>query len=261
MRFDRFVPQLFLVVLFLACLGITAGCETGYDRPAARLQQETPSSAGQLESETVDQGDSDLRWPSFPKGLAPENQDQVVPSAKGPGPGPSSTEPAPEQTGFEARGAPQPDTEISPPSESGPPESEKQVARPYPLPHAPALREEQSPPRGPERPPRSARPPRQSVSFPVQLSAGVALPQTLPTGTAMGFSVDYRWVEGQPDPRVRYFWVIEPAGAPPVRQPVQLEQEGTLQGFALELRPEHGPFQTYLADPRGHPISPKVPLR
>ncbi len=237
------------------------GCETGYDRPTARLQQESPSDTGQLKPATPGQGVCDLRQPSFPEGLTSQNEDQVSPSATGSTPGPIGREPAPEQADFEVSAAPQPDSGISPPSASGPPESERQAARPYPLPHAPTAGEEQSWPRGPERPSRSGRPPRQSVSFPVQLSAGVALPQTLPTGTAMGFSVDYRWVEGQPDPRIRYFWVIEPAGAPPIRQPVQLEQQGTLQGFALELRPEHGPFQTYLADPRGQPISPRVPLR
>ena len=261
MRFDRFVPQRFQMVLFVACLGVMGGCETGYDRPAARLQQETPSDTGQLKPASLDQGASDFGRPSFAEGLASQNQDQVFPSATGPTPGPIGREPAPEQPGFEPRGVPQPDSGVSATSASGPPEREEQVARPYPLPHAPTPGEEQFPPRGPERPSRSGRPPRQSAGFPVQLSAGVALPQTLPTGTAMGFSVDYRWVAGEPDPRVHYFWVIEPAGAPPLRQPVRLEREGTLQGFVLELRPEHGPFQTYLADSYGQPISPKVPLR
>ncbi|MCS7236756.1 MAG: hypothetical protein NZ899_00620 [Thermoguttaceae bacterium] len=99
------------------------------------------------------------------------------------------------------------------------------------------------------------------AAFAIQLSAGVALPQLLPTGTAMGFSVDYRWVQGEPEPNAPYFWVIESAGAPPVRQPVRLDRQGTLQGFVLDLRPEHGPFQTYLTDRVGRRLSPTIPLR
>ena len=80
----------------------------------------------------------------------------------------------------------------------------------------------------------------------IQLSAGVALAQTLPTGTAMGFSVDYQFLSGWSDTSAKYFWVIEPTKAKPVRQPAQLKIKGTLQGFATQLRPEHGPFQTHI---------------
>jgi hypothetical protein len=95
----------------------------------------------------------------------------------------------------------------------------------------------------------------------IRLSAGVALAQTLPTGTAMGFSVDYQFTEGQPNPSSLYVWVIEPAKGPPARIKVRLSSKGTLQGFALGWRPEHGPFEGHLEDARGNWLSGSLPLR
>jgi len=100
-----------------------------------------------------------------------------------------------------------------------------------------------------------------SPSLSVQLSAGVALPQTLPDGTVMSFSVDYQFVGGQPDPNAAYAWVIERSQGAPSRQSVKLSPRGTLQGFVAEFRPEQGPFQTYIEDGRGTRVSPTVPLR
>jgi len=97
--------------------------------------------------------------------------------------------------------------------------------------------------------------------LPIQLSAGTALAQTLPDGTAMGFSVDYQFTQGQPEPNAQYFWVIERAQGSPTKQPVRLQARGTLQGFVTDFRPEHGPFQTRLEDARGNRLSPTVPLR
>jgi hypothetical protein len=99
----------------------------------------------------------------------------------------------------------------------------------------------------------------------VKLSAGVALPQSLPQGTVMTFSVDYQFVQGAPDSAGQYLWVIEPAQGKPVEVAVQLEPEGTLQWFAEALRPENGPFQSHLAEatPEGgrQAISASVPMR
>jgi len=104
--------------------------------------------------------------------------------------------------------------------------------------------------------------PRPGKAFlPVQLSAGVALPQTLPDGTAMGFSIDYQFTQGQPEPAGRYYWVVERTQGPPARQPVRLEARGTLQQFITDFRPEHGPFQTHLEDGRGSRLSASAPLR
>lgn len=100
-------------------------------------------------------------------------------------------------------------------------------------------------------PPSSANPPATASTPPaapaIRLSAGVALAQTLPDGTAMGFSVDYRFVQGGPDSSTRYVWVIQPASGQPTVVPVELEPSGTLQTFT-KFRPEHGPFQCFLAE-------------
>ncbi|MGI6416073.1 MAG: hypothetical protein ACOX1P_10415 [Thermoguttaceae bacterium] len=95
----------------------------------------------------------------------------------------------------------------------------------------------------------------------IKLSAATALPQTLPTGTAMGFSVDYEFVSGQPDASAEYFWVIKSAQGRTVKQGVHLDRRGTLQGFVLEFQPEHGPFQTGLEDAQGRRLTELVPLR
>ncbi|MGE0608093.1 MAG: hypothetical protein AB7O62_13445 [Pirellulales bacterium] len=104
-----------------------------------------------------------------------------------------------------------------------------------------------------------------SATVKVTLSSGVALAQTLPSGTAMGFSVDYQFAQGGPATNGRYSWVIVPAKGEPVSVQVPLEESGTLQEFFLTLRPEHGPFQCYLAEVvsnnRPNPISATVNLR
>ena len=86
-----------------------------------------------------------------------------------------------------------------------------------------------------------------AASANIRLSAGVALPQSLPDGTAMGFSVDYRFVEGSPSETLKYVWIIQPASGEPTVVPVELESSDTLQTFT-KFRPEHGPFQCYLAE-------------
>lgn len=106
-------------------------------------------------------------------------------------------------------------------------------------------------PRSPSSPPNET---------PIQLSAGVALPQSLPTGTSMGFSVDYKFVVG-PGQATEYFWVIQPAKGKALRQPARLKAQGTLQGFVPELRPENGPFQTYIEAKDGTRLSKPCPLR
>ncbi len=79
----------------------------------------------------------------------------------------------------------------------------------------------------------------------VQLSAGVALAQTLPDGTGMLFSIDYRFSQGRPDQSTRYFWVITSRDKP-LRRQVQLRDSGTLQAVVPGMRPEVGPFQCHL---------------
>jgi hypothetical protein len=89
----------------------------------------------------------------------------------------------------------------------------------------------------------------------------VALAQSLPTGTAMGFSVDYQFAQGEPNPSSRYLWVVEPSNGPPAKIGVRLQEHGTLQTFVLQLRPEHGPFKSHIEDGQGSRLSRSIPLQ
>jgi hypothetical protein len=135
------------------------------------------------------------------------------------------------------------------------------VKAPPPAPKAAAAPKPEVPKSEAQTPPAQPAGPVSSTSPSVQLSAGVALPQTLPDGTVMSFSVDYQFGQGQPDPNAAYVWVIERSQGAPSRQPAKLSPRGTLQGFVAEFRPEQGPFQTYLEDGRGNRVSPTAPLR
>jgi len=101
--------------------------------------------------------------------------------------------------------------------------------------------------------------------FIVRLSAGVALPQSLPTGTAMGMSVDYVLQGALPTSAVATVWVIESAQGASVEVPVRLNAQGNLMTFVTDMRPEHGPFRSYLAamfaGGRRTPISPKIDMQ
>ncbi|MBN1591033.1 MAG: hypothetical protein JW888_16085 [Pirellulales bacterium] len=132
---------------------------------------------------------------------------------------------------------------------------------------APAAEERQPPTDTPPEPswpavsPPPASVPQPSAAPSIRLSAGVALPQSLPTGTAMGMSVDYVFTAGQPESSRQYVWVIEPATGDPVKQPVQLSPSGTLQAFFPQLRPDHGPFLTHVESSDGSRLSTSVSLR
>lgn len=95
----------------------------------------------------------------------------------------------------------------------------------------------------------------------IRLSAGVALPQTLPTGTAMGFSVDYEFTRGRPNPASPYVWVIEPGKGQPAKFAARLANKSTLQVFVPHWRPENGPFQSHIEDTAGNRLSRSIPLR
>lgn len=106
----------------------------------------------------------------------------------------------------------------------------------------------------------------QAAERPVRLSAGVALPQSVPSGTAIGFSVDYTFTSGGPQSALRYVWVIRAAAADQTwEQAVQLKQQGQLQTFVTKWRPEQGPFETFIAevgpDDDRRPISSVEPLK
>jgi hypothetical protein len=95
----------------------------------------------------------------------------------------------------------------------------------------------------------------------IKLSAATALPQSLPTGTATGFSVDYEFVRGQPDPATEYVWVVESAQGQKNRLGVRLEPRGTLQQFILEFKPEQGPFRTGIETTSGARLTETVSFR
>lgn len=102
-------------------------------------------------------------------------------------------------------------------------------------------------------------------AFSVKLSAGVALPQSLPTGTTMGFSVDYVFQRGQPSPRMKVVWVIEGARGGKAEIPVHLRARGSLSTFVPGAKPQHGPFQCYLVlvstSGQRQPISSRVAMK
>lgn len=83
--------------------------------------------------------------------------------------------------------------------------------------------------------------PRAARNTSIRLSAGVALPQSLPTGTAMGMSIDYAFAGGL-NPSSTYVWVISSEGGGDVEAEVELAIKGTLQSFVPNLRSEHRPF-------------------
>ncbi len=81
----------------------------------------------------------------------------------------------------------------------------------------------------------------------VALSAGVALPQLLPEGTAIGLSVDYHVRQSLPSNAQAVVLVVESGRSTPLELPVQLQRRGTLTGFTYDLKPGDAPFRCWLA--------------
>ncbi len=106
----------------------------------------------------------------------------------------------------------------------------------------------------------------QGRDLPVMLRRGVALPQTLPTGTQVSFSVEYEFVQGAPSSSYAYIWVIESGRGKPIAVPCRpTQRQGTLTLLASGLRPEAKPFRCYLMETRAggerRRISKTTPLR
>lgn len=76
----------------------------------------------------------------------------------------------------------------------------------------------------------------------VELSLPVALAQTLPGGTAMGFSVNYRFLQGGPQPGWQYAVVVQAADGRRDARELPSGPQGTLQWF-VDWKPGDGPFQ------------------
>ena len=78
----------------------------------------------------------------------------------------------------------------------------------------------------------------------------------------MGFSAEYQFTQGGPNPSSSYFWVIEPSNGPTAKLKVRLQDRGTLPlVFVPQFRPENGPFQSHIEDGEGNQLSPSIPLR
>ena len=81
----------------------------------------------------------------------------------------------------------------------------------------------------------------------------------------MGMSVDYVLLDTLPTSAVQTVWVIESAQGASRDVPVPLNAQGNLMTFVTDMRPEHGPFRSYLAillaDGRKVPISPKIDMQ
>jgi hypothetical protein len=88
-----------------------------------------------------------------------------------------------------------------------------------------------------------------AVQREVKLTTCVALPQSLPTGTCMLFSVEYHFIGAGPDPRAIYYWVIEPNLGAPVAQKCDMRaQGGSLNAVAQSITPGHGPFKCHIVE-------------
>jgi len=85
----------------------------------------------------------------------------------------------------------------------------------------------------------------------IRLSTGVALAQTLPTGSAMGFSVEYQFVQGVPNRSARYVWVIKSPHGNLAELPMPIANQGTLQTFVTHWRPNPGTYETYIDECHG----------
>jgi hypothetical protein len=78
----------------------------------------------------------------------------------------------------------------------------------------------------------------------------------------MGFSVDYQFIQGQPQPSEQFSWVIERSQGTPARIPQKLQPKGTLEQFLTTgWRPEQGPFRTHIEDYSGRRVSESADLQ
>jgi hypothetical protein len=93
---------------------------------------------------------------------------------------------------------------------------------------------------------------------------GVAMAQTLPEGSAMGFSLEYQIISGGPQPSADYEWVIEPPDGRPWTTRISLQNGGNLNTFVTEWPPNPGTYTTYIRQllPGGEPtvVSEKLKL-
>ena len=79
----------------------------------------------------------------------------------------------------------------------------------------------------------------------VRMLRPVAVPQSLPTGTAMGFRVDYQFLTDF-YPQAQYGLIIQPPKGNAVGLPVKLQQQGNVSHFVTEWGPMSGVYKLQL---------------
>ena len=78
----------------------------------------------------------------------------------------------------------------------------------------------------------------------IRLSVGLALPQTLPDGTQVGVSVDYKITAGKLNSAAKYVWVIESRQGETAMEVQIAPQGGNLASFLpISIRPGDSPFR------------------
>ena len=83
----------------------------------------------------------------------------------------------------------------------------------------------------------------------VILKNAVSLPQSLPTGTAMSFSVDYMIRTGDPERSSKFVWILQRTDKQQHAITIpQLQNSDTLQTFVFEWKSREGPFDSYLEE-------------
>jgi hypothetical protein len=79
----------------------------------------------------------------------------------------------------------------------------------------------------------------------IHLSAGIAVPQSLPIGTVMAISVDYSL---RSELRASQYVLVVKSSAGEIVNEVKLESSGNLSAFFQQLRPEHRPFSVRIEE-------------
>jgi len=83
----------------------------------------------------------------------------------------------------------------------------------------------------------------------IRLSAGAALPQSLPQGTVMSFTAEYQFRNSGPNSSVQYVWVIEGRSKTKRYAIRRLASRGQLPAlFSRDFRPGDGPFRSYIEE-------------
>ncbi len=237
--------RMFLVLFVAATVFWPAGCSNNYapapsskDNPQAE-KSTAPDKTAPAQTQPAAKPAEDRSEPSEPFVTAD------VPESK-----PADTTPkrelieSPDGKPWPAQpGEHKPSPSESSPSEPAP--SEKTPSEPAPSKPAPSESTQPAPAAGKS----------------IELSTGVALPQTGPEGTMMMFSVDYEVVAGEPNAKAGYVWVIERAKGAPAKRAEQLKKKGTLEAAVFHWRPEDGPFRSHIEDRKGKRLSESIDMK